>query len=334
MKVEVDELLAVDVDAEIRKIVTARHRGIWEVVIELVRRGLRDGARDVNVAVTRTGLVVEDDGSPIDPATLADLAALFDADRDRERRHQALVALEAAGERGLTALLGLGARHVEIRTGGTKLWLSRTVVGRSEVPDGPTRVVIRGCKVEPKRTRRKIEAACAYSAARVRVDGRVVPSGFDAALATASLERPLRAQVAIQPEGEQGRLRLLQHGVVSAHAAVVQPPWFDAAIELGEMSDVGATGADLREVMASHLEWVEDAATQLALVQAESFAALTPSVRRRIRQLVLQAGARGLRAGQVEGARIFEGVTEGGGYVLGSLDDLGSGGPPGSAFMR
>lgn len=301
----IEELLQVDVDAEIRKLASTRLRGHWELAIELVRRSIHRGAARVDVKLGAHGMTVYDDGDPIPADTLAALATLQNTSASKPARHDALVQLETAGERGLIATLGVGASRVRIESGSVAHGADEAfqIVPAADAAVG-TRVDV-WVKLDASVARLRLAAACAFAPVEIVIDGRSVPKGFDTAMATARAMHPVPAGIAIRPEGEGGRVRLLIDGVVSAHEALVDPPWFDAAVELGALAPPNATAADLRALLAEYFPEIQDAAVRLALVRAEAFASLGSKEQARIRELLLAAAVRGLRPGEVETVRIF-----------------------------
>ncbi|MBL8970373.1 MAG: hypothetical protein JNK56_07325, partial [Myxococcales bacterium] len=116
--VDLRDLLRIDIEAELRKLTVAQLQGPWQMPAELVRRAVRAGAGEIDVSLGRSGCTVRDDGPPLPDAQLRDLATMLDPAAPAERRHQALLALEAAGGLALLALAGLGATQLDLRARG------------------------------------------------------------------------------------------------------------------------------------------------------------------------------------------------------------------------
>ena len=305
--VDLRALLAIDIEAELRKLATAQLQGPWQLPAELVRRAVAAGARTIDVELRRSGVRICDDGAPIAPELLHALADLLDTTAPAERRHQSLLTLETAGALALLALPALGPARIEITSHGegrTRTLVcsknARPVVAEQAAAAGGARnteVVVRGAELDAGRARTYLADVCRFAPARVRVDGAPVRDGLAAFLARSPLALPhlhLRGTVALAHRGEPARIWLLVHGVVTTHVGVARAPCFEAVIELADKVAAGelnalATAADLREAVSPALEAVVDAAVQLMLATGAQTAALPASSQARVLQLLLQA---------------------------------------------
>ncbi|HEY8375783.1 MAG TPA: hypothetical protein VIK91_04800, partial [Nannocystis sp.] len=281
-------------------------QGPWQLPAELVRRAVAAGARTVVIELGRGIARVRDDGAPIDRSQLQALADLLDPGAAAERRHRALLALEAAGALALLALPSLRPQRVEVVARGhgllQKLEFSghgRPTLHERTDPEGGrgTALEIRASELEPTRARAWLADVCRFAPAAVRVDGVAVSDGLRRYLARAELELPkyrLRGAVALAHRGEQARIWLLVHGVVATHVGVARAPCFEAVLECadklaaGELS-AAATAADLREAIAPALEAIVDAGVRLMLSAGAKVEALPPGSQERLLHLLLQA---------------------------------------------
>ena len=285
MRLAPEALFTIDVDAEVRKLTTALFEGPWVWPAELVRGALRLGASRVEVELSRRRLVVRDDGRPLDPSVMRDLAALLAAP-EAGRRHAALVALEEGGFLCLAAVARAASGGLRLLSGSLALHLdAQGACHLDERPPGEGTILqAEGLRLPVRAARRHLSAALRFAPAEIRVDGRIARRGFGAAVA----EAPLTAQpgrVAIPQDGFGGRLWLLQHGVVTAHVLLPQEPPFEAALEMGAMHR-GAGPAALRAAITPFVtEVVEEAMTLAARAHAASS---DPAVRRRLREVLLE----------------------------------------------
>lgn len=304
--VDLRGLLTIDIAAELRKLTTAQLQGPWQLPAELVRRAIAAGARSVDVELPRGGLRVRDDGAPIERAHLVALSELLDPGAPAERRHRALLALEAAGSLALLALPALGPSRVEVTTRGDGLLLRLECAGqgrcRLHEETDPSRgrgtsLVLHGAEFDATRARGYLADVGRFAPGTVRVDGAPLEAGMRGYLAGCELSLPqhrLRGHVLLGHRGEQARVWLLVHGIVSTHVGVARSPCFDAVVELGDKIAAGelavtATAADLREALAPALEGLVDAGVRLMLSVGAKVANLPPAGQARVLHLLLQA---------------------------------------------
>ena len=304
--VDLRELLTIDIAAELRKLTTAQLQGPWQLPAELVRRAFAAGARTVEVELPRGGLRVRDDGAPIERSQLLALAELLDPGAPAERRHRALLALEAAGSLALLALPALGATRVEVTSRGDGL-VRRIEIsghGRCDLHEGTdpergrgTAFALHGAELDASRARSYLADVARFAPGAVRVDGTALPEGLRGYLAGRELALPqhrLRGHVMLGHRGEQARVWLLVHGVVTTHVGVARSPCFEAVVELGDKIAAGelsvnATAADLREALAPALEALVDAGVRLMLSVGAQAASVPATSQARVLHLLLQA---------------------------------------------
>ena len=113
-QLDVGSLLTIDVESELRKLTVAQLQGPWQLPAELVRRAIRNGARSVDVEISRGQLRVSSKGGSVPVSVLRELAVLLDRQQAPERRHRALAGIEQAGALSLLGLAGLSPSAVRI----------------------------------------------------------------------------------------------------------------------------------------------------------------------------------------------------------------------------
>ena len=305
--VDLRELLRIDIEAELRKLTVAQLQGPWQLPAELVRRAVRSGAQRIEVTLSRGGCVVRDDGPPIAQSQLAELSIMLDPGAPAERRHRALLALEAAGGLALLALAGLGATQLELHARGGGLrrsltWNARQgapLLSEKTDPSGPrgTEVILRGAEIEPARARSWLRDVGRFAPGTLLLDGEEINHGLRSYLASESFSigpkdapAKLHGHVAVALHGEQARVWLLHGGIVSTHLGLSAVPCFDAVVELGATAPVNATAADLRASVNLHVASLADLGVGLLMHVAARLPELTQlAVQARIVTLLLQA---------------------------------------------
>lgn len=305
--VDLRDLLRIDIEAELRKLTVAQLQGPWQMPAELVRRAVRAGASEIDVTLGRSSCTVRDDGPPLPDTQLRDLATMLDPGAPAERRHQALLALEAAGGLALLALAGLGATQIDLRArGGGKLrrltWRARQGpphLSEEADPSGPrgTELVLRGAEIDPTQARTWLRDVGRFAPGVLREGGEVINTGLRSYLACErfTLGPPgapakIHGHVAVAAHGEQARVWLLHGGVVATHLGLSAVPCFDAIVELGTSTPVQATAADLRAAVHPHVTALADLGVGLLMHIAGRLPDLeSPAIQARILTLLLQA---------------------------------------------
>lgn len=302
----VDELLTIDVGAELRKLAVAQFQGTWQLPTEFVRRALASAASRVDVKLSRQGFEVDDTGRTLSKDLLEHLAALLDTRQEATRRHRALLALEAEDAPSLLALGGLTA-NIEVGSGPWHLSATPTAVTlRAQPNHNGTRVRVAGIKLDHNRARQWLQSKCRYGPDYVYLHGESVATGLDAFLATRPLHtkdprwqansqinaRELSGTVGMPAHGESARVVLLRHGVVATHVSVQNAPCFEAIIDVGPALTRATTAETLRAAIREWLEPLTDQAVELLHHLASQIERAGPRVRERILNLVLLAARR------------------------------------------
>src|SRR5690606_1884315 len=347
--VDLGALLAIDIEAELRKLAAAQLQGPWQLPAERVRRAIGAGARTVEIELARGSVRVRDDGAPVASALLDALADLLDGAAPAERRHGALLTLEAAGALALLALPALHPQRIEVTTRGEGR-VRRLVFsgqGRALTSDQPdpgatrsTELVVRGAELDPQRARTYLADVCRFAPVVIRVDGTPLADNFKLYLAHTRLALPplhLRGAIALAHRGEPARCWLMVHGVITTTVAIARTPCFEAVVEMADKIGAGElpaapTAADLREAIAPALEALADAGVQLMLATAAASAKLPASSQARVLQLLLQALRTRRRAAEVLAVPIVPALFGRGDRRLIALEALGALARPEPAF--
>lgn len=305
--VDLRELLRIDIDAELRKLTVAQLQGPWQMPAELVRRAIRAGAGDVRVDLARGACTVRDDGPPLPAERFSELAAMLDSAAPAERRHRALLALEAAGGLALLALAGLGATHIEVTArGGGKLrrltWTARSA--RPELTEAAdpnntrgSEISVRAPELDLTRARTWLRDVARFAPGTVREGGQTINTGLQGYLASERFnlgpkgEPPkLTGHLAVARHGEQARVWLLHGGVVATHLGMSSVPCFDAIVEVSALVGLSATAADLRAAMNPYLGPIADLGVGLLIQVGKRLPEIDHiSTQTRIVVLLLQA---------------------------------------------
>jgi len=286
VNLDVDQLLTIDVESEIRKLAEAELGGSWQIPAELVRRSLRSGAQRVDVEVTRTLTRLADDGRPIDAETVRSLLTLLDAAQAPAARHRALLELEALGEVGLVALAGLSSAGVRIASDGVEL-LRRGAPPPGALARRGTVIELYGADLDVAEAKRWLQLAVRFAPARVLLGGAEIVRGASEAIVEVPLQRPLSGQLALLREADGARVWMLRWGVVATHTTLPGGLAVEAAIELGDRATKQVGAGELRAAFKGELEELEAQAIELAVATAGQLQLLEPADRARVRMLLL-----------------------------------------------
>jgi len=335
--VDVAGLLTIDVDAELRKLATAQLQGPWQVPAELVRRSLAAGASAVDVAVGSRSVEIRDDGAALTELTLGALSALLDPHAPARARHEALLALEEAGELALLAIVGLDPQRLELESaapGGELLALSSQAGAsprRERRPAGGrggTTLRLRARGLDPARARVMVADAARFASAVVSVDGQPIARGLAAYVASKAIVMALpgggelRGHVALPRAPGPARLWLLQHGVVVTHQALAQAPSFEATLEFGALLGPRATPADLRSAITPLLGALTAAAVELMLEVSSQAQRLSAALQAQLLALLLEAARLGYQRAAIAEAAVIPALLEEGEDEAGGAPSL------------
>ena len=327
---EIDDLLRIDVEAELRKVTRGQLLGPWQAPAELVRRAIRAGATKVDLRFTGRRLEILDDGAPISATVLSHLAQLLDR-RNASRRHAGLNGLEANDEAALLCLAGLHITRLAIATsdGSTRTSLiydgRKVTLERAAWREGQGthfRLVARECA--SRRARNWLEQSCAFSPAAVRIDGRRIASPFADALFAAPIDDPLPGNIAFTREGDIARAWLLVHGVVVTHVHITPSPPFDAAIELSGLAGSNTSAADLRALLEPRLRKLVGRALVYLTGLARRASKLQAALLSRTTEILLHTAANHGGLASIEDLPLFPIISSDGEIAWHDLDRLRS----------
>lgn len=330
-RLDVGELLTIDVAAEVRKLSQAQLEGNWQIPSELARRALAAGATRVAVRVARGAFEVEDDGAPIGADLLASLALVLDRASAPAARHGALIALERAGALALLAIGGLGGARLRVKVAGASGTIAFDAaaggaVERGSGRAGGTRIEVLSPDLDAARTRVSLAASCRFAPVAITVDGRPLPRGFADSVLDAGIAAPLPGRVSLpRADAQNATVWLLVNGVVAAHLSSPGVAPHEAAVEAGALlPGADRSASALREAVEPLLPALAGAAAAELLREAAR-GPVPAASRAPLRRLVLEvarthdnalAPARALRA--------FTTVDARGDALDASLDELES----------
>lgn len=291
-RVDVADLLTIDVGSELRKLATAQLQGSWQLPAELLRHALRAGAHRVQVELGRQRVSITSELPVISRSELEDLIELADAAAPPPRRHEALLNLERAGGPGLLSLVGLRPQRLEIVSGGgdvLTLTAGRRGQLRTTQPGGGTQIVAEGLRLDRGRAREWLTDVARFAMADITLDGRELRRGFERAISRAKVHDDPRVDVAIPAEGDVARVWLLMNGVVATHASVSPAPCFEASIEMSGFVEATATAADVRAAFDRLVPDLVQAVVGHLCEVAGRLDTLPATLRPRITELMLEA---------------------------------------------
>ena len=288
MNVDVDDLLTIDVDAEIRKLAEAELGGAWQIPAELVRRAIRAGASRVDVTVDSGWLKVSDDGPPIDETALEALSWLLDPSREPAVRHRALLELEKQSEVGLVALVGLQSKGLRVVCEGVER-VRRGAPKGTSLPRRGVLIEADGPAMDLAQAQAWLHVATRFAPVPVTLGGALLPRGAKDAIVEVPLEAPLSGTLALLRSAETARVWMLRWGVVATNTSLPGGFPVEAALELGEQARGQVGAGELRDAFRKELAGVEAQAVDLALECAGQLGSLEPDDRQKVRLLLLNS---------------------------------------------
>jgi hypothetical protein len=311
------ELLAIDVDAELRTICAEQLHGSWQLPAELARYCVRRGAAAVEVTGSGQGFRMRCPGTASVVGHLGQLAVALDPEQTHAARHRALVELERDGAHALLWAAGASGVTLRIgsRSGGSATVLRRRSGSRPEIvadaPDeipGGFEIELRAPGFELRRALDWVRSACRFAPIAVAVDGREAPQGFGDRLCSVSLGSPLAGGIALALEGDAPQLWLLRHGVVAGRAVVPGHPPFQAALELGDLTPENASPEELTLAVNPYLATLLDRAARLLVDAVDQGLDGNPVHARRAVTLILRNAISRIRSQDVTSLRALPAV--------------------------
>lgn len=242
-----EDLLSIDVDAEIRKLCGEQFSSPVEHVVALVRYLVLAGSRRIRLRISRR-VVIEADRATLPTSVLSYLEQVADQRANSRHRHQALAAIESLEGSPLLAMLSLewGVISVPQREGTTQLVIQKGMVRRRKIR--LTKAVVLALTIKAKRAqlRYALMEACRFARVPVFIDGDEVQRSLhleDCLLTARFREGPIEGIVGLPRHQSLCRVTYLLGQVVwrervrmsrrgSVHVAVVQAPNVRRAEEL------------------------------------------------------------------------------------------------------
>jgi len=307
-----DDLLAIDVAAEVATLCGAQIQGPWQVPAELVRLANARGVARVEIDRVRGGFSFRFDGALADPEELSDLSRVFDVEAPRMRRQAAIARVEAAGLSALLWATGLpGARlSLVVQNGGGSSRMevrgARVALGIDEAGTGPplTTLTWRCRGLGSRRAIAWLRTALRFIPIPVEICNRPIERGFPDGLYRMRITDPLPGELALTSSGDAPTLWLLEHGVLSARAVVPGFPAFSAAVEMSGRASSGSSADDLRAAANPFLEGLIDEAVRMMLLLVDRLPSVDEAIRSRLTILLLRSAALGRRREQVLGSPV------------------------------
>jgi hypothetical protein len=302
-----DDLLGIDVAAEVVTLCRSQLQGPWQVPAELVRLGVARGAARVEIDRERGGFCFRCDGILAAREELQDLAAVFDSNAGRLHRQEAISRTEEAGLSALLWAAGLPGARLDLREQ-TEGWSGRMEVRRGRFDleineDGaaaPSTTLSWRCRgLGARRAVAWLRTALRFVPIPVTVCGRPVERGFADGLYRMRITDPLPGEIAVTASGETPKLWLLEHGVLSTRAVIPGYPAFSAAVEMGGRTAAGSSADELRAAVNPHLESLIDEAARMLLLLVDRLGSVEEPVRQRLTTLLLGFATLGLRRDQI-----------------------------------
>ncbi len=302
-----DDLLAIDVAAEVATLCSAQLQGSWQVPAELVRLANARGVARVAIEKVWGGFCFRCDGVLADDEELSDLARVFDREAPRMRRQAAIARVEDAGLSALLWATGFPGARLElvVRTAGGSSRMEarggRVGLGNDELETGPpsTTLTWRCRGLESRRASAWLRTALRFFPIPVEICGRPVERGFPEGLYRMRITDPLPGELAVTATGDVPTLWLLEHGVLTARAVVPGFPAFSAAVEMSREAPAGSSADELRAAANPHLDRLIDEAVRMLLLLVDRLPSVDEAVRSRVTTLLLRSATLGLRREQV-----------------------------------
>jgi hypothetical protein len=216
------DLLRIDVQAEIRKIVQRQFRSAGDFAVELVRFAAAHRPMKIDVRISAGVFRVSHRGSAFDGNAVRRLAALFDPNRTDEGRHRALVALEDPAGPGVLAAFSVRSPRVTIEGSidgapkGIDFAPGRAPRRFETERDEGFAIAVRGKGRDPAQEKRLLRECCRHSMVPVRLNGVLISRGLQVrdCVLHVDLRNPrLHGAVGLPLTSDLVRIDRLRHGV-------------------------------------------------------------------------------------------------------------------------
>jgi hypothetical protein len=267
------DLVAIDLDAELKKVAGAALQGAWQIPAECCRLAFSLGAKKVEAHFFGRRMEIRWQGPALDQKARQQALVLLDKSASPDSRHHALVALEASGH---LALIGLaGARPTRVEIADHRL--------AAEVPN-----------LEVKRARAWLLAVSQHlhlSDRQLLVQRKMAPAA--SALGPHGVvdesAQLVVGRIWASPDDDQGHITIIAHGLVLTHVSVSEGPFFDAVLEVSpKAKDPTPTPEAARAVVEKTLPRLKVQFQMLLEEALEKGGALDEAVRVHMARAALQ----------------------------------------------
>ncbi len=256
-----NELFAIDVDAEIHKLVERRFKVSGEAIAELVSFAASLEPKRIDITLGRRQLKICCPGATLDDALLGRLILIFDPARAKTKRHLAMVELEKTfGLEFLAAFAGQPSRVAIEWTGSDRVRGIAFSPGSSPRAYTPSlskgvNIAVSGPRGGLKKEKRVIERHCRYANVPVYLNRTKVSGGLhldDCIVQESFAKADARGVIGVPLEGDLLRLTRLVSGVVKEEVVLPSRGGFVVNVAV-ETNQNLSTIADILSDMGSRL---------------------------------------------------------------------------------
>ncbi|MDJ0766309.1 MAG: hypothetical protein QNJ97_25235 [Myxococcota bacterium] len=300
------DLFAIDVDAEIKKLVSRRFKTDGEAAIDLVVFVSRHNPTKIDITHRRRYLAIESDCQPLENTLFDHLATVFDPHAQPDARHRALVALEKAG--GLALLAAFASRPSRVTFEWTADGVLRGLAftkGRTPKGYRPTHrlarfgIAITGWRSHYRKEADLIAHRCRFSPDPLRRNGKRISQTprLDNCLVKERLEREgFIGEVGVPVKGDLIAITELNSGIVTRE--VVLSSTSGMALDV-IVEDKKQASRDIAEVLVQQ-------GRRLYASLASLHATLDPPLRKRATSLLFEYCTRTGDEHLIAGVRAFD----------------------------
>ena len=313
---DLQSLLSIDIDAEIRKLALHRYPSPVEWISELLRVAVRYGARELRLHVAKKHAKLHALGAHLPRDCVADLRTVIDPSQRPELRHEALQRCEQGGD---LALLPMPVRRWRLISSAGMLQQSSASQPSFEARAPHSTVNADGFFLEIQWSERTfnpkaietLRKACAYSPIPMLINGKRASAENNAG--ETLLRLPLRGaglcgEIAVPQSDRPCRMVLVCQGVVcwELYGTSAEGWTFDAVLHDHEARHAQELRREVCERTVGH------ACLQLFEALLHTFPELTGEKKRWAKLLIYRRVAASKDASTVSHLRLFETVSGGG----------------------
>ncbi len=263
-----DDLFAIDIDAEIRKLSKRLFKEEGEHFVELIRFAASLGPDQIDVALNRRGLVIQSKGAHPGEALIDKMSMVFDETRSDDRRHRALVAIEKSYGLGILAAFAGQPQKVMLtwtdsgQPKGIEIVEGQKPRRVTSAPKNRFEIAITSRIRNHKKMRRLIERRCRYSPIPICVNNTPLLGELhlDECIIQVALKNDrMHGVVGLPFHKDVQHITRLSHGIVNEK--VVYPAWRGlvlSAIVEEQDQDFQATKATLKRAVERLLKRLKE----------------------------------------------------------------------------